>query len=57
MTDNYIGIDIAKHSFDVYHTDNNHNACFENTDICIETFAQRLAETDPVLVVMEATGG
>lgn len=55
--ENYIGIDIAKHSFDVHHTADKRDAHFKNTDIHIKTFTERLAETDPTLIVMEATGG
>jgi len=38
------------------HTADKRDAHFNNTDIHIKTFAERLAETDPTLIVMEAAG-
>ena len=54
---NFVGIDIAKHSFDVHYTADKRDAHFNNTDVHIKTFAERMVETDPALIVMEATGG
>lgn len=55
--ENYVGIDVSKFSFDVCHTAGQHHEHFENTGIHIKTFAEKVAKTDPVLVVAEATGG
>jgi len=54
---NYIGIDISKNTFDVHHTFDHRGEHFENTDIHIKSFAERMVNTDPALIVMEATGG
>jgi len=55
--ENYIGIDISKSTFDVHYTADQRDACFDNTDIHIEAFAKLMSQIDPVLIVMEATGG
>ena len=55
--ENYVGIDVSKHSFDVHHTADRRDEHFDNTDIHIKTFAEQMAETGPALIVMEATGG
>ncbi len=55
--ENYVGIDISKNTFDVHYTKDSRDAHFDNTDIHIKTFAERMTETDPALIVMEATGG
>ncbi len=54
---NYIGIDISKNTFDVHYTDNRRDATFDNTDIQIEAFIKLMTQTNPELIVMEATGG
>jgi len=55
--ENYVGIDISKNTFDVHFTADQRHACFDNTDIQIEAFAELMTQIKPALVVMEATGG
>ena len=55
--ENYVGIDVSKHSFDVHHSADRRDEHFDNTDIHIKTFSKQMSETGPALVVMEATGG
>ena len=55
--ENYIGIDISKNTFDVHFTADQRDACFDNTDIQIEAFAELMTQIKPTLIVMEATGG
>lgn len=55
--ENYVGIDIAKRTFDICWLPEQHVQQFENNTKGIRQAAGMLAKRKPNLVVMEATGG
>ena len=55
--ENYIGIDIAKHTFDLCCMPQQKTRQFENNKKGIRQAAEMLVKVKPELVVMEATGG
>ena len=55
--ENYIGIDIAKHTFDLCCMPQQKTRQFENNKKGIKKAAGMLAKVKPELIVMEATGG
>ena len=57
IMENYVGIDIAKHKFDVHIRGLNKDQSFENKEKGRSTFVEQLISLQPALVVMEATGG
>jgi len=55
--ENYVGIDVAKHTFDLCCPAKNKNLQFENNTKGIREAVKMLKRLKPELVVMEATGG
>ncbi len=55
--ENYVGIDIAKLSFDVHFDADKRDLSFEYTEEKIRLLVKQLLVLKPALIVMEATGG
>lgn len=55
--ENYVGIDVAKHTFDLCCLPENKNLQFENNTKGIRKAGRMLRKLKPELIVMEATGG
>jgi len=55
--ENYVGIDVAKHTFDMCCLPQNENLQFENNTEGIRRAGRMLQKLKPELIVMEATGG
>lgn len=55
--ENYVGIDVAKHTFDLCCLPQNENLQFENNTKGIREAGRLLKRLKPDLIVMEATGG